>query len=182
MKPILSMASVAAVVTALAVAPVLSQAQSTGSNNRTGEYTSSQSSASKTHRKSQIRMRSGQRPAGWRANGEEQSASSSASTSSSMTDASAASTTHYPKVTIPPTLRPADFYSRDANGTGGGRMFPEQPDPMTNPVTPGQPYPDPYCAPRTGATATQPACPLPGSSAGASGSPSGSAGSRAPDR
>jgi hypothetical protein len=170
MTPFLSLAAVAAAVSALAAAPILSQPQPHGPD----VY-------AKPHKKSHIRPRSGQRPADWRAAPPDQAASaSSAAQSSAEASGAANSPTPYP-----PTLRPANFYARDANGTGGKTAYPDpnvDRSPGVAPL-PEQPVADPLCAPRTGATATQPSCPLPTTQSSTSATSStGSADSHAPDR
>jgi hypothetical protein len=170
MKPVLSMAAVAAAVTALAVAPALSQVQP--QNPR---------ASVKAHKKSHIRPRSGQRPADWRAAPDQAaSASSSAQSSAAESSAEASGASNSP-TPYPPTLRPANFYARDANGTGGKTAYP---DPNVDRGPGVTPLPEqPLCVPRTGATATQPNCPLPATrSPSPSGTSTRGADSHAPDR
>ena len=172
MKPFLPMATVVAAVTALAVAPVLSQAQATPGS----------AVAGKAHKKSHIKARSGQRPPGWRPSSYDQASADSSSSNATMTEASSAAPLQgYPTTNpIPPTMRPADLYGHNASGTGGKTMYPDQ-KPALTPSTaplPEQPIADPLCTPRSGSTLTQPNC-TPKSQSGTSTS---SADSRAPDR
>jgi len=176
MTPFLSMAAVAAAVSALAAAPILSQPlpqpQTSGVS-------------VKAHKKSHIRPRSGQRPADWRAAPDQAASASSAAQSSppqSSAEASGASNSPTP---YPPTLRPANFYARDANGTGGKTAYPDPNVDRSPGVTPlpEQPVSEPLCAPRTGATETQPNCQLPATRSDISARASASsADSHAPDR